>query len=232
MNFHRLIRMLCLALSLHAAHAWAQTAAVQDNRALTGIVRDFLQQQTLGMPGRAHVSVGPIDAQVAACQAIEPFLPGGVRAWGKFNVGIRCRAEAAWTLYVPAQVRVEGSYLVASRALSQGHVLGAGDFGLMQGDLTELPAGVVTDPAQAMGRSVALGLAAGQPLRGEWLRAPTAVQQGQSVKLLARGNGFAVSQEGRALNTVQAGQIVQVRLAGGQLLSGMARAGGIVEVNY
>lgn len=58
------------------------------------------------------------------------------------------------------------------------------------------------------------------------------VQQGQSVKLLLAGAGFTVSNEGRALNNATQGQVVQVRTASGQLVSGVARSGGVVEVAY
>nr|WP_291983235.1 flagellar basal body P-ring formation chaperone FlgA [Candidatus Accumulibacter sp. ACC005] len=64
------------------------------------------------------------------------------------------------------------------------------------------------------------------------LTAPWAVQQGQSVKLQSTGAGFSVSNEGKALNNASDGQIAQVRTASGQVVSGVARPGGVVEVTY
>jgi flagella basal body P-ring formation protein FlgA len=90
----------------------------------------------------------------------------------------------------------------------------------------------VTDPAQAIGKTVRNGIAAGQPLRSDLLSAPWLVQQGQSVKLLSRGAGFTVSNEGKALNNATEGQIAQVRTASGQVVSGVARSPGVVEVSY
>ena len=88
------------------------------------------------------------------------------------------------------------------------------------------------DADQAVGRTVRFGIAAGQPLRSDQLIAPWAVQQGQTVKTVSRGGGFNVSSEGRALNNAQEGQVVQVRTPSGQTVSGIARAGGIVEIRY
>ena len=99
-------------------------------------------------------------------------------------------------------------------------------------DLTDLPAGILTDPDQAVGRTLAVSLPAARPLRGDMLRQAIVVQQNQSVKVVARGSGFAVANEGRALTNAVAGQVVQVRLANGQIVSGIARAGGSVEVKY
>ncbi|MBC7208550.1 MAG: flagellar basal body P-ring formation protein FlgA, partial [Methyloversatilis sp.] len=123
-------------------------------------------------------------------------------------------------------------YLVAARALGRGQVVADGDYAFMRGDLTELPPNMITDPQQAIGQSVNVAIGAGQPLRADWLRAPVAVQQGQVVKLFARGNGFSVSHDGRALATAQSGQTVQIRTGSGQVVSGVARPGGLVEVMY
>jgi flagella basal body P-ring formation protein FlgA len=213
---------------------FAQSAAPSDPEALRRTADSFLRAQTAGMPGRPGVEVGQPDARLTltGCSVLEAFLPPGTRAWGRISVGVRCISGASWTVYIPARIRVEGEYLVAARALGRGQVIAEGDYGVMRGDLTELPPNMVTDPQQAIGQSVNAAIAAGQPLRADWLRAPVAVQQGQIVKLFARGNGFAVSHDGRALASAQSGQTVQVRTGGGQVVSGVARPGGQVEVVY
>lgn len=165
-------------------------------------------------------------------QRLRALLPPGSRLWGRTTVGVRCLAPAPWTVYVPVRISVSGSYLVAARQLRRGEIVGDGDLFAQNGDLGTLPASVVTDPEQALGKTVRNGVAAGQPLRGDQLTAPWAVQQGQSVKLLSTGAGFTVSNEGKALNNATDGQIAQVRTASGQVVSGVARPGGIVEVTY
>jgi flagella basal body P-ring formation protein FlgA len=64
------------------------------------------------------------------------------------------------------------------------------------------------------------------------LRQPNIVQQNQTVKVVSRGPGFQVTNEGRALNNAQEGQVVQVRLGNGQVVSGLAKAGGVVEIGF
>ncbi len=147
-------------------------------------------------------------------------------------VGIRCLAPKVWTVYVPVQIRITGNYLVTARQLTPGQVVASADLRTQSGDLGALPANVVTDPAQAIGKTVRNGIAVGQPLRSDLLTAPWLVQQGQSVKLLSSGVGFTVSNEGKALNNATEGQIAQVRTASGQVVSGVARSPGVVEVSY
>lgn len=233
-----LFRFLFAVAALAAgAGAAAQTAASeqrQDRNALRQSVEQFLQTQAAGLPGKAGIAVGAIDARLnlPACAALEPFFPNGSRAWGKTTVGVRCNAPAPWTVYVAATVRVQGSYYSAAAPLAQGRALGPNDIVKTSGDLTALPPGIVTDPSQAVGRTLVMSLAAGTPLRQDALRSRQAVQQGQIVRVVSNGPGFSVSTEGRALANGAEGQLVQARTAGGQVVSGIAKAGGVVSVTY
>ena len=101
-----------------------------------------------------------------------------------------------------------------------------------RGDLAALPESTLTDPAQAVGHHARIAVAAGTPLRRTHLRLPPAVRQGQNVKVVSRGAGFTVSSEGRALNGATEGEPVRVRMPSGQVISGTARNGGVVEVDF
>ena len=131
---------------------------------------------------------------------------------------------------MPAQIIVNGIYLTTSRALGAGHAITAADVTPASADIAQLPAGVATQLEQVLGKTMANSLAAGQPLRLDALRAPLVVQQGQAVKLITRGAGFQVSAEGQALGSASDGQLTQVRLPSGQIVSGVARAGAVIEV--
>ncbi|WP_301102954.1 flagellar basal body P-ring formation chaperone FlgA [Propionivibrio sp.] len=222
---HKFFGILCLLL-LTPLLSYAQNA-------LYGALDDYLRIQTQGLPGKISYSIAPLDprTQLTPCSAFEPFLPVGGKLWGKSTVGVRCLGPSSWTVYVQVQVNVSGNYLISARTMPAGYVLGAADIVVRSGDLSTLPANIITDPSQAIGKTVKNGFSAGQALRSDQLITPWAVQQGQSIKTVSNGHGFSVSSEGKALNNAAAGQLVQVRTASGQTVSGIARPGGIVEVS-
>lgn len=226
-RLRRLPGWLCALLAVSGSPLYAQTS-------LSTAIDQFLRVQTQGLPGKVTYSVGQLEqrAQLAECNAFEPFLPPGSRLWGRATLGVRCLGPSAWTVYVPVQVKISGSYLVTARQLAPGQTVSSADLLSQSGDLGALPATVITDPAQAIGKTIRNGIAAGHPLRSDLLTAAWVVQQGQSVRLLSTGTGFTVSNEGKALNNATEGQIAQVRTASGQVVSGVARSGGIVEVSY
>ena len=226
------IRSFCLTLCLAVLAPAA--VAVQDIQPITKAVGDYLRTQTQGLPGKASFSVGSVNAanKLAPCADFTVGLPQGGRLWGKTSVVVRCVGENAWTLYVPVKVRVTGNYLVSSRSLKQGQVLAEQDIAIQSGDLTELPAGILTERLQVIGQSLTMSIAAGQPLRLDWLKQTFTVRQGQNVKVVSTGPGFEVANDGEALNNAAQGQLVRVRLGNGQLVNGIAQSNGTVKIAY
>lgn len=210
----------------------ASVAAHQEVAPVHKAVDEFLKIQTNGLPGQVSYTIGQLDPknQLSPCSAFNVSLPPGARAWGRIHVSVRCQAERGWSLFLPVHVQVIADYLVTAAPLVQGQTIVQADLARQSGDLSDLPAGVLTDERQALGRTVAVSIAAGKPLRADLLRQAPVVQQNQTVRVLSRGPGFQVSNEGKALNGATDGQVVQVRLQGGQVVSGIARAGGVVEV--
>lgn len=233
---NHLTRTLFAALSLIPllAQAAPTTPARQDANALRAVAEQFLLTQAAGLPGEVSVKVGAVDPRTALghCPAPEAFLQPGARAWGKTTVGVRCTAPSVWTIFIQAQVNVKAEYVAAAVPLAQGQPVEQGQLMLVKGDIAAMPNGIITDMGQAIGRTPTVSLAAGTPLRLDTLKSKPVVQQNQAVRLVLNGNGFSVSSEGRAIGTAGEGQVVQVRTASGTVVSGTAKAGGMVEVAF
>ncbi len=234
-NFALVVLTLPFALSTQFALAQVtEPEARQDLGVLKQAAVQFLRTQASGLPGEVKVTLGSIDQRMKlpACATPETFFPSSSKAWGKTTVGIRCTVPSPWTIYVSAKVQVHGDYIVASVPLAQGQTITQTDIAKVKGDLTAMPAGIITDASQAIGRTVANSVRLGSPLRQDALRNQQAIQQGQAVRVILNGSGFSVSSEARALNNANEGQLTQVRTSGGQVISGIAKLGGIVELNY
>jgi flagellar basal body P-ring formation protein FlgA len=223
-----------LALAVLAATLSASALARQDPLLVKTAVEEFLKVQTAGLPGRVSFTAGPLDPsnQLTPCPALEVSMPPGAKPWGRTNVAVRCQAEQSWNIFLPVHIRVVTDYLVAALPLAQGQSVTAADLARREGDLSDLPTGILTDEHQAIGRTVTMSVAAGRPLRADLLRLPVVVQQNQSVRVVSQGPGFQVANEGRALNNGVDGQVVQVRLNNGQIVSGIARTGGVVAIGF
>lgn len=229
------VTLLMGLFSIQEAMATAKTPFVkQDLSILKQHINRFLIGQTAGYAGDVQVKAGAIDPhlKLAACVHPEVFLPPGSRAWGKTSVGIQCDAPSRWKIYVQAHVSIKGQYLTTSHPLPRGHTITKQDLSFAEGDLTRLPAGVFTDASQIIGQTVRSPMMAGSVLRQNMLKQALAVQQGQTVLLTTTGIGFTINAEGKALKNANLGQVVSVKVRSGQVVSGIAREGGKVEVGY
>lgn len=222
----RLISGFALLAIVHSPKA-AETDIVLDT------AERYVRLQTQGSPGKVQITMGKLDvSRLPSCTAHEAFAPPGTRLSGKTHVGVRCLGPNVWSVLVPVQISITGNYVTTARPLVAGQPITAADLTTATGDLSNLPTGVLGDPQTAIGKILRNSLGVGQPLRSDQLLAPLVVRQGQTVRVISAGPGFAVTSEGKAMNNAAEGQIAQVRMNSGQTVSGVARADGSVEISF
>jgi len=214
-----------------AAPAATAPAGQEDGETIRRAALAYLEQQTVGLPGKIAVNVKPVFPRgLAACTTLEPFMPTGARLWGRTTVGVRCAGAKPWTLYLQAQVSIEATYYLAARQIEPGSVVTTEDLLARNGDLSNLPRAIITDPSQAVGAVALARISAGMPLRQDLLKSASAVTIGQMVRVVAQGQDFTISSEGSVMNNASPGQQVRVKMAGGQVISGIVKDGATVQV--
>ena len=223
-HMKKLLVFVCLLLEC------ASASAAQDHMQISNIVDAFVQQQTATLPGKVSYKINGIDQRItlSECARLEAFLPAGSQLIGKTSVGVRCIEKGGWSIFVPVLIKVSINLLVSTRQLPLGHTLQKGDIASQTMEISQ--AGGFTDPKQVLGKVLRYGIAAGQVLREDMLRAPYSITQGQVVQLVVQGGNFSIRSEGVALNNAGEGQTVQVRTSSGRVISGVAGAGGVVEI--
>lgn len=202
-----------------ALHATQQTAPAQAD----ATANPTQATAAANRPLRFEVQVGALDPRLklAPCQRIEPYLPPGMRLWGKARIGLRCaQGVRPWNVYLPITVRVFGQALVATEPLPAGATLREDDLRMAEVDVAEDNAPVVTNASLAVGRTLTRPLIAGRGLRQTDLKARLWFAAGDSVKVLASGPGFSVAGSGQALTPGIEGQTARVRTDSGQVVTG------------
>ncbi len=254
----KLTKALLWLLAMTAGHAFAQSATLQtaslspaktqaayplpaqntpqgqslDELGL--IAEQFLIEKTKDLTGKAEIAITPLDnrLKLPACANLVAYQSQGARIWGKTTVAIRCEGPETWRVMVKAHVKIHTAYLVAARVLPQGHVIRESDLTLVTGDITAMRPGVLTSKEHAAGRTVIRSMQPGTAIWVEQLRSPKAIQQGQSVRIISQGRGFFISGEGYAINSASEGQVAKAKMPNGAIIRGIAKADGIIEVNF
>ena len=214
---------LAALLAGGASAGMAQAAAVLDKGLATRI--EQLAREGASNTGwrysRIEVELGELDPRLklAPCQDIEPYIPAGLPAWGRTRVGLRCKQGAkAWNVTLPVTVKVWARSLVTTSALPAGAPLEAGQLMEAEIDLAAQPGTAVTRPVDALGRTLARPLPAGTALRVPDLKPRQWFNAGDTVRVLAVGNGWSIATEGQALGPGIEGQPARVRMESGRLV--------------
>jgi flagella basal body P-ring formation protein FlgA len=236
-----LCRLGTLVLGLAAAPwASAQPAQAIEKPALSEALAQQVQQLAgqgarAGVPTQARVEIqlGELDPRLrlAPCQQVEPYLPNGQRMWGRTRVGLRCtQGPTRWNVTLPLTVRVFARAQVLNTPLPAGGVLSQADLHEAEIDIAADGGTVFTEAKTLVGRTLVRNLNAGEAVRSSHLKQRQWFAAGDSVKVLAIGQGYAVEGEGQALNPGTEGQDVRIRFESGRVVTGKATGERKVEV--
>lgn len=164
-----------------------------------------------------NVVIRTPQTQWPTCDAPQFTLPGNSRAWGNMSVAANCGENRR---YIQVQVQVTGAYLVAKNAIPRGNTVSKDDFRIENGRLDTLPPRTLLNDESVADAVVLRDIQPGQPVSQSMLRQPWRVKAGQDVMVVASGDGFDASGEGKALNNGTISQWVRVRMGNGQVVSG------------
>jgi flagella basal body P-ring formation protein FlgA len=184
-------------------------------------------------PLRMEVSVGALDERLrlAPCTRVEPYLPTGARLWGRTRLGLRCQEGAVrWNVFLPVTVKAYGPAWVLTGDVTMGTVLSAADATEAEVDWAAENTSILAEPNLWVGLVASRHLKAGQALRQSMLRAPQVFQAGALVRVVAQGQGYAVSAAGQAMSAGAAGQTVRIRMDNGKIVSGIVNDDGTISV--
>ncbi len=234
LTLHAIAMVWTIALSFLAVQRGAHAETPAAAGSIDAEIRSLIERDAGGNGRRLEIAIGQPDSRLAPapCPKIEAFLPAGTRAWGRVNVGLRCKNGAAWTVFLPVTVKVYGKALAATKSLMSGTLPTDNEVELVETELSRDPGTPVTELPQIAGRILARALFPGQVLRLEQFRAAPVIGQGDQVKLVARGPGFSISADGEALAHALEGQSVRVKTDSGRVVSGTARQGRVVELRF
>ena len=216
--------------------AFAQASPTGLNAQTLAQVTALATQAALALApagARIQVTPGALDSRLslAPCAQVQTFQPTGVSPWGRSRIGLRCvQGAVPWQVYLPVSVEVWAPALVANHALPAGARLEAGQFTSAEVDWAAASAPPYADADALAERVLARPLSAGQAPRASDLRSRQWFAQGESVQIVVKGAGFAVSSQGLAESAGLDGQSVRVRTESGRLVMGQAVGARRVEI--
>ena len=160
--------------------------------------------RSVELPGPIRVPAGTYTARVLAPPGM-PLL-GRVRLQVEFSLDDR-PLKSVW---ITADIGVYGPVVVATRPVGRGELVSAADLTVDRLDLSQLPRGVVSDPADVSGHLARSPLVPYTPIRRDQLESPAAVHRGDVVLLVAERHGMRITAPGEVRDDAGLGEQVRV----------------------
>ena len=218
-----LLSSVVIAMTPHSVASLSATAwQAMEQRALAAGYTDV------------EVSVRSLDRrlQLTACSApVSVLSDNNQRVLGHVTVGLRCDAPERWTIHVRGNVSAQRELPTLVRAINRGDIIGPRDVAWQTVQINREPSGLLTVPADIVGKEARKHLTVGQTLRSSDVIAPTLIERGQVVDVIAQTAGLQVNMQGKALTAGAAGDRLIVQNANsGKRIEGVVLASGAVLV--
>ena len=181
---------------------------------------------------QGEVEVGAIDSRLRlpTCSNITVDLPPNNAAM--MTAKVTCLAPS-WTLYVPIRLHAWVDAVVAATNLSPNTPLTAMALTSGRVDAFAGTGGIITDPHQAEGKILRVGLVAGAPILAPQLDLPISVHRGQRVMVTLSDPVMTIKATATALDDGRVGDTISVQNSDSQktLRATVSRDGG-VEIKF
>jgi flagella basal body P-ring formation protein FlgA len=178
-------------------------------------VSDYLQRSEI--QARHEIEIHQLDPRLRlpACdKALSTALESPAQPVGRVTIKVRCEGANPWTIFVPGQVHIYRSVLIASRPLKRATVLSETDLKLIERDVGLLNQGYLTSIEQAVDKKLTRQLLTDQVLAPVHLQQAEVIRKGDHVVITARSGGISVRMTGEALTDGALGEQIRVRNQG------------------
>ncbi len=229
-----MIPMLLLSVIFFSMPCQAQ-GAFENPETIRNVVRTFVRDHLPQQSAGAQILLnGPAQGiHFPVCSKLETHYFGYSNPYGNQTVLVRCTKPVMWQLYLPVQIQMSQSMVIAARPLTAGTILNAGDLTVVRQNANELGGIALDSPQLAIGKVLRFGTLAGQPITSTMLNAPNVVHAGEQVTLFAEGDGIRIATIGDAIENGRPGQSIMVRnLQSGRVIRGTVTAEGHVVVPF
>jgi flagella basal body P-ring formation protein FlgA len=144
---------------------------------------------------------------------------------------VRCNGNKAWKMYVPVEVSIHETILVARHPLPRGHLLDAGDLVSDERDVSRMNSGYILRTEALIGQRLRQAVLAGRAFTMQLIEADKVVSRGQTVTLSISAAGMTIRMAGKALMDGALAQRIRVEnLNSGRVIEGIVRSPELVEI--
>ena len=217
------------------ASATSNFENLQDHQQIIDQTVAFIEQELQLDSADATVSVKSLDQRLRLHQCSQPlqaFWPPGAQKIGHTSIGIRCRDNKPWKIFVGAHIQKFTDVWITTTAIERGTILEDQHVKLERRDISKSIRHYFASEESPIGLITKRPLRAGDTLQMSAVAKQKLVKRGDRVNVVGRKNGLEIRTVATALSDGASGDRIRVRsLTTKKELEGILRQNSTVYVN-
>lgn len=233
-NMQILRRTATLALALALSPAIAPAAVQHAPEDISAAAEEFLRAYPFESRYPVEFSVRPLSSRLRLARCADEvqiaFSPNAKR-YGKTHLQASCPSGKRWKINLSVQLRVYQDVVLMKHPVSRGAVIDQDDLIVKKFPRSKIFSDFYSYKNDIVGLVTTMPVRAEQIVSRRLVSAANLIHKGQSVVLVARARGIAITSRGKALNNALRGETVRVQNKdSGRIVEGIAVELGKVEI--
>jgi len=223
-----LILMLCLI-----AFGNAQSDTLHPLNEIEQVAYEYALSAAQTRYDSPRVVMGKLDPRLRLqeCEQSLNVFDSDNRTIGNKTIGVTCDLPTAWTVYIPVEIKVFKSVVVAKKTIAANKIISKEDLQSSQMDISSLRHGYTQNIHELIGQQLKYSVAIGSVIKPTHVRPQKIVKRGEYITLVAKTGSMEVKMNGTALSDASVGQRIRVKNnSSKRIVEGIVDSPGVVKV--
>ncbi len=230
----KLLLKFSLMLTLMCSYS-LRAETLQDVNSIEQVAHVYAMEQAQAHYGNPQVVTGNLDPRLRLQQCSSPltaFNNSKKFGLGSQVIGVKCRSDTPWTVYVPVTIKLYRTVVVAARPLNANRLISSSDIKLAQIDISTVRKAYFKEAKLVIGQQIKYPVVAGAVLNANNVRPQKIVRRGETITLIAEAGSMQVRMTGMALSDAVLGERIRVENSSSKrIVEGVVDAPGQVKIS-
>jgi flagella basal body P-ring formation protein FlgA len=147
-----------------------------------------------------------------------------------FRLEVFCDEANSWHSIFNAYIINQKKYYVAAHDLEEGKVISDADIAVLHEYNALLSTAIISNKEKIIGLTVLKAIQKGSAFLRSDLKSARGLMMGQPIKIISRGKGFQITNQGKLLNNPTNGQFARVETSSKKLITGIVEGTSVVDI--
>jgi len=206
-------------------------SVTNDNQFLIQATTHYLKSlPDINNDSHFKINIPLVAQKITPCKDLRFSLISKNIQAGSFRLEVFCDDATSWHSIFNAYLNNPKKYYVATHDLEEGKVISDSDITVLHEYNAPLSTAIISNKEKILGLTVLKAIKKGNAFLRTDLKPARGLMMGQPIKIISRGKGFVIINQGKLLNNPTNGQFARVETTSKKLVTGIVEGANVVDI--